>query len=109
MAKLTLKEWYAIISDLRSKYPEWDSYDDRMRKSLANKNGYPYYTKENTPSGIFQKKFYGPAEKVDAQNIHWQNEMRKEYRTFEVLNVTDNPYMKGFFDTEFELTVTYSL
>ena len=108
MKRLTLKEWCDAMCNLRMMYPDWDSYDERTRKHLANKQGYPYHTAENSPRGIFTKIFDGTAEYIDARNIQWQNDMIGQYRTFRVIGSSCNSYFKGF-NLYYRLTVTYQL
>ena len=108
MTRLTLKQWYDVLIYLRLIYPDWEQYDERTRKRLANKHGYPYHTAENSPRGIFTKTFDGSAAFIDARNLQWQNEMLRQYRTFRVVGTTCNSYFKGF-DLLYQLTVTYRL
>lgn len=109
MTRLTLKGWYNVLYNLRMTYPDWDSYDEKTKKRLANKHGYPYYTKEKrSPKGIFMKTFRGSADLIDARNLQWQNDMLRLHRTFRVIGTQCNSYFKGF-DIQYELTVTYCL
>lgn len=108
MKRLTLKQWYNAMCDLRRIYPDWETYDENTKKRLAERQGYPYHTSENSPRGIFTKTFKGTATYIDARNLQWQNEMLKQYRTFRVLGTNCNSYFKGF-DLLYELTVTYRL
>ena len=109
MTRLTLKEWYAALCDLRMKYPDWDKYDENRKRQLANRHGYPYHTKANCPSGVFTKVFNGSSEQIDRQLLHWENEMISQYRTFRILDTVERPYTAGFFNMKYELAVTYRI
>lgn len=109
MTRYTYKEWCAIIAKLRKQYPNWDKYNDDEKRRLAMLHGYPYYTKENSPTGIFTKQFQGEITSVNRQYTHWQNQMRRQYRTFTVVSTTERPIYTNPFIFECELTVIYRI
>lgn len=109
MTRYTYKEWCTIIAKLRKRYPNWDKYNDDEKGRLAMLNGYPYYTKANSPTGVFTKKFSGEVASVSESYDRWFIAMNRQYRTFTVLRTSEIPIGVNPFRFECELTAIYRI